>query len=136
MRLWAGFNAALQQPTWLYFMSYVPPAFQLYLADDPRLELPGGPRSGGAYHSGDLAYVFNNVGRVGAYWQAEDFEIARIMSGYWTNFARTGNPNGPGLPAWRAYDPAEHYTQQIDTVTATIKGARRARLDLLQRGLR
>ena len=131
MRSWAQYNHNADQPTYLYYMDYVPPAYQIYLFDDPNLNLPGGPRSTGAYHSGDLAYVFNNVGKTGDFWLEEDFAMARAMSGYWTNFAKTGNPNGANLPNWARYEPQNHNTQLLSNRIKTIAGAKREKLDLL-----
>ena len=131
MRGWAQYNYNADQPTYLYYMDYVPPAYQIYLIDDPNLNLPGGPRSTGAYHSGDLAYVFNNVGKTGDFWLEEDFAMARAMSGYWTNFAKTGNPNGANLPNWARYEPQNHNTQLLSNPIKTIAGAKREKLDLL-----
>lgn len=131
MRNWAQYNHSAGQSTYLYYMEYVPPAYQIYLFNEPNLNLPGGPRSTGAYHSGDLAYVFNNVGKTGDFWVEEDFAMARIMSGYWTNFAKTGNPNGTNLPDWPNYEPQKHNTQLLSTPTTTITGAKREKLDLL-----
>ncbi|MDA8868397.1 carboxylesterase family protein [Pseudomonadales bacterium] len=131
MRGWAQYNHNADQPTYLYYMDYVPPAYQIYLFDDPNLNLPGGPRSTGAYHSGDLAYVFNNVGKTGDFWLEEDFAMARAMSGYWTNFAKTGNPNGTNLPNWARYETQNHNTQLLSNPIKTIAGAKREKLDLL-----
>ncbi len=58
-----------------------------------------------AFHSDDLEYVFGTLDtRQGATWRLEDRTLSEQIIGYWTNFARTGNPNGPGLPHWPRYD--------------------------------
>ncbi len=36
-------------------------------------------------------------------WTASDRRVAHLMAGYWTNFVKTGDPNGPGLPTWPRY---------------------------------
>lgn len=132
MRDWAGHMRRQDVPTYLYFMEHVPPAFQMYLADEPTLNLADGPRSAGAYHSGDLVYVFNNLERFAVNWTDEDRKIADAMSGYWTEFAKTGNPNRSGLPAWPQYNAQQHQTLRIGTPMEPILGARRHKLDLIQ----
>lgn len=57
-----------------------------------------------AGHVTEVAYVFGNFlprpfhGKAAA--TAQDHAMSEAIQSYWTNFARTGNPNGPGLPQW------------------------------------
>ena len=129
MRNWARANKAVNQPAWLYFFSHVPPAFRLYLPHDPDLNLDGGPRSGGAYHSGDLAYVFGTLDLVGVDWRERDQQLAKQITGYWTNFAKTGDPNGDNLPEWPRYSADTHSALVFDAQSQSENGVRQAKLD-------
>jgi len=131
MRRWAEYQQAIDQPTFLYFMDHIPPAFHLYMSEPPELSLPGGPRSGGAYHSGDLALVFGNTDKVGFDWTGVDRKVSQNMMSYWINFARSGNPNGDQVPSWPAFDSALQNTQVINEAPTTVQGVLRRQLDIM-----
>jgi para-nitrobenzyl esterase len=90
----------------------------------------------GAGHGSEVAYVFNNLG---ARWgnpeiTAEDSTVAQFMNAYWANFARTGNPNGKGLPEWPVYTREKNEVLEI-TRQGTPVGKpdpRKARLDVIE----
>jgi para-nitrobenzyl esterase len=61
----------------------------------------------GASHFAELWYVFDHLNQNRWKWTAADYELADRMSRYWTNFARSGDPNGSTLRHWPAFKKAE-----------------------------
>jgi para-nitrobenzyl esterase len=73
-----------------------------------------GQEAQGAVHSSDLPYVwgyFPKQGNIAGAFGAVDTKLADLIETYWTNFARTGNPNGAGVPVWPDLKMAETYMQ-------------------------
>ena len=58
----------------------------------------------GAFHTAEVPYAYNNLQFVNRPFQPVDHELAELMSSYWANFARTGNPSGKSLPEWPAFN--------------------------------
>ena len=54
----------------------------------------------GAWHSSDLWYWFGTLDACWRPMEQKDYELSEQMTAYLTNFARSGNPNGIGLPTW------------------------------------
>ena len=90
-------------------------------------------RTLGAYHSGELAYVFNNLDIVGLGWETIDRELSDTIADYWVNFAKTGNPNGPGLPEWPKYNPELDIVQILDADIKASVHPRKLELDRMER---
>jgi para-nitrobenzyl esterase len=64
----------------------------------------------GAFHSDEIAYVFGTLDeRKDVKWRPEDYALSDKMQSYWTNFAKTGDPNASGLPGWPKYGAADNW---------------------------
>jgi len=68
----------------------------------------------GATHGAEMAYVFNHIDLDGAPSTPSDQRLAETMISYWTNFARTGDPNGEGLPNWPAFEAPTSLVLELD----------------------
>ena len=62
------------------------------------------PKELGARHACEIEYVFGALKSQPNPWEPVDFKISGAMASYWANFTKTGDPNGPGLAKWPAYD--------------------------------
>lgn len=92
------------------------------------------PASAGAFHSSEIEYVFGNLSvRPAAPWKEEDYKLSETAQNYWINFAKTGNPNGPGLPQWPSYDEAHAWeVMHLDTTPTAAPDDLRSRYVFLR----
>lgn len=67
------------------------------------------------YHAGELPYAYGNLWRHPGLYDEEDYKLSEIMQKYWVNFAKTGDPNGEGLPRWEMRSNTQDKLIQLDT---------------------
>lgn len=107
--------AAMKSPVYLYFFKRRPPYF-------PDQQFPGQarPQDFGAYHTAAQVYFNDNLdrGSPARPYEPVDRQLAATASDYLVNFARSGNPNGAGLPEWPVFkgrgSPAMHLGDRVE----------------------
>lgn len=116
---------AVGDPAYIFLFSYVPSVMKERMRFGPG-------------HGTDISYVFNNLGeRPGSTPAAEDKEVARMMNTYWGNFAKTGNPNGNGLPNWPIYSPETNKLLEVQPNGKPVgkPDPTKARLDVIEKAV-
>jgi para-nitrobenzyl esterase len=96
----------------------------------------------GAGHGSDISFVFNTLdaprfGPPSKPTEAE-YKLAKKMNAYWANFAKTGNPNGAGLPTWPAYNNQNQdmLDVELDGKIVNKPDPRKARFDVVEKAMK
>lgn len=86
MSFWAEARPAGAAPVFAYLYDHAEP----------------GPNAAlfGAFHTAEVPYVFGVLSGPDRQFTTADRRISDTLGRYWVNFVATGDPNGPGLPAW------------------------------------
>jgi para-nitrobenzyl esterase len=125
-RFAANAFASNDSPVYLYRFSYVQPAMrEIFRSGTP--------------HGGEITFVFGTLGTPmfgppPPPPTAQDRAVSHMAQSYWVNFAKTGNPNGAGLPDWPRYKPGENliFDFHADGSASAIRDPWKARLDVTQ----
>ncbi len=83
----------------------------VYVYDFTR-DLPGDDQ--GAWHSSELWYMMGTLDRCWRPWTDGDRALSEKMLDYWTNFMKTGDPNGEGLPVWKPCGKADSFVMELN----------------------
>jgi para-nitrobenzyl esterase len=95
---------------------------------------PDSPQAGwGAPHGSDIPYVFGQLDQTPWAWTDHDRALSSMMMAYWANFARSGTPNGGGLPEWPGFTSTDPVVMQLGPVVAPALHHSQGTLDRLDR---
>ncbi len=119
MRFLATSNTAQGAPSYLYHFTRVPPSRTQTI---------------GAFHAAEIFFVFGSHSPLAGLTR-DDKALTEAMGLYWTNFARTGDPNGPGLTPWPQHDRASDQWMTFNPSIDVKTGVRAQKLDIMERAL-
>jgi para-nitrobenzyl esterase len=124
--------AANAQPARLVAQSMERKKSKAYLYQFTRLPDTAMARKLGVHHGVELAYVFGNMNKSDGY-DDTDMELSKKVMDYWVNFAKTGNPNGKGLPYWPAYKSKSDFNLEFSDTIHTNKHLFKKECDFISR---
>jgi para-nitrobenzyl esterase len=124
--------AANAQPARLVARSMEQKKSKAYLYQFTRLPDTAMTRKLKVHHGVELAYVFGNMNKSEGYTDT-DMRLSKQMMDYWVNFAKTGNPNGQGLPDWPAYKSKSDLNLEFSDTVRTNKHLFKKECDFISR---
>jgi para-nitrobenzyl esterase len=94
---------------------------------------PATAKDVGARHAGEIEYVFGQLDSVPKVtWDKSDRALSDQMMSYWSNFAKSGDPNGSGLPPWPRYEKSSGYqVMHLDETSKASPDATRKRYETI-----
>ena len=94
--------------------------------------VPATSRDIGARHAGEIEYVFGTLDSIANVpWEESDRRLSDAMTTYWANFARTGNPNGSGVPEWPRFDGGSCRVLHLDETIRAVPEQGRVRYETI-----
>ena len=108
------------------------PAYAAFLAQPSEVSFAGDKKRRGVSHADDILYLNGTFLNQPDKYPAEA-AVAEMMQQYWVNFAKTGNPNGKGLPYWPSFNPALPTTMQFSNGASLINVPNREQIDFVDR---
>ena len=111
------------------------PVYAAYLAQPSTLSFAGNKKRRGVSHADDILYLNNAFLSQPDKFPAEA-AVAEIIQQYWVNFAKTGNPNGKGLPYWPSFDKDKPTTMQFSNGASLITVPNRDQINFIDRFFR
>ena len=107
-------------------------AYAAYLAQPSTRSFSQDPRRKGVAHADDIMYLNNEfLSQPDKY--PHEAAVSEILQQYWVNFAKTGNPNGTGLPYWPTFDESKPTTMQFSNGASLIMVPNRKQIDFVDR---
>jgi para-nitrobenzyl esterase len=88
---------------------------------------------GGAAHTSEVPYVFDNTSGDASQFEEIDRTVSGAMAAAWVRFAKTGNPNGGGLPQWPAYRSPDYRLLDFGDAATVRSNARSPEIEFFQR---
>lgn len=117
-----------QMNTWAKLQSRTGKSKVYYYYFDKVQPGPSRFRELGAYHSSEIAYAYNNLDKVDLPYAEVDKNLSDVMSSYWINFAKSGNPNGETLPTWSEFNEKSDMTMELGDHIGMIETPNRKKL--------
>lgn len=119
MRHLAAMNSAEGAPSYLYHFTRIPPSKNQTI---------------GAFHAAEIPFVFGTHTALSGL-SEDDKILTDALARYWTNFARTGDPNEAGLPGWPRYTAATDMWMTFNPTIEMKQGVRKDKLDIMERAM-